>query len=548
VHALEHDGSAGVAERPNAASAPATRERLAASVTLPALIVAALTAAGAAIRLVVAHQSVFADELSTYYIVSTNGFTGVISTVHGNGEISPPLYFILSWLTTRIDLTPELLRAPSLLVGAAAIPLTYLLGLRTVGRSAALVGAALTTLSPFMIFYSTEARGYGLMLVLVMCSTLAMLAAVEAGRARWWIAYAASSCAAVYTHYPAVFALGAQLLWLLWAHPQARKAALLANAGAVIGFLPWLSGLINDINSPTTAILNALEPFNLHTARLSLEHWSVGYPLGTANAGLRDLPGVPALILLALGIAAAVGSIAVAWLRGRARSRPVRIDRRLVLIVALALAAPVGEAIFSLLGTDVFGTGHLATSWPAFALCLAALLVAAGPRLRFAAVALVIASFAIGAARMLEDRFQRPDYDAAASLIDREAAPGDVVVDATGLSPAPITNMDVALHQPHHLIHYVGALRTRYEPTFRFVPAPPPRTVARRAEAAAGTHRVYVVSSETPAVGVSANGSTLGQQVIGALSPGYRPVETRTYPGIVGVKVSVFAKQASPPG
>ena len=31
-----------------------------------------------------------------------------------------------------------------------------------------------------------------------------------------------------------VFALGAQLLWLMWAHPEARKPALLANAGAVV--------------------------------------------------------------------------------------------------------------------------------------------------------------------------------------------------------------------------------------------------------------------------------------------------------------------------
>jgi hypothetical protein len=41
----------------------------------------------------------------------------------------------------------------------------------------------------------------------VMLSTLAMLAALDDGRARWWVAYGACTCGAVYTHYTVVFAL-----------------------------------------------------------------------------------------------------------------------------------------------------------------------------------------------------------------------------------------------------------------------------------------------------------------------------------------------------
>ena len=78
------------------------------------------------------------------------------------------------------------------------------------------------------------------------------------------------SCAAVYTHYTAVFVLGAQLLWLLWAHPEARRPALLANLGAALAFLPWISGLIADLNSPTTKILGALQPFDPPQPRRSL--------------------------------------------------------------------------------------------------------------------------------------------------------------------------------------------------------------------------------------------------------------------------------------
>ena len=86
------------------------------------LIVAALTAVGVALRLAVANQSLFADELSTRYMVAGRSLDDVISVVHTDAEITPPLSFVASWFTTRIDFTPELLRAPSLVAGAADDP------------------------------------------------------------------------------------------------------------------------------------------------------------------------------------------------------------------------------------------------------------------------------------------------------------------------------------------------------------------------------------------------------------------------------------------
>ena len=291
------------------------------------LIVAALTVIGVALRLVVARQSLFGDEISTHWIVSGNDLPGVVSTVHTDAEITPPLYFVASWLATRIDLTPELLRAPSLIAGAAAIPLVYALGLRTVGRRAALVATALTALSPFMIFYSAEARGYELMVVLVLLSTLALLAAIDGRRTLWWVAYAVCACAAVYTHYTAVFALAGQLLWALWAHPEARRPALVASVAAAVAFLPWLSGLRGDLNSTTTEILSLLQPFELRWIRTSVTHWAIGHPFAGEGTGLRDLPGVPGLVLFALGAARrARGDRPRA--RVAARARPPRVARR----------------------------------------------------------------------------------------------------------------------------------------------------------------------------------------------------------------------------
>src|SRR4051795_10500815 len=114
------------------------------------LAVAALTVVGVVLRVIVARQSMFADELSTHYVVVGRSLADMVSVVHTDAEITPPLYFLLTWLATQVGDTPELLRAPSLVAGVAAIPLVYVLGLRTVGPRAALVGAALTTFSPFL--------------------------------------------------------------------------------------------------------------------------------------------------------------------------------------------------------------------------------------------------------------------------------------------------------------------------------------------------------------------------------------------------------------
>jgi hypothetical protein len=510
--------------------------------------VAGLTVIGVAMRLQVAGQTLFGDELSTYYIVANNGLGGVIATVHGNAEITPPLGFVAAWLTTRLGLTPELLRAPFLVAGTAAIPLTYTLAKRTVGRSAGLVAAAITAFAPYMILSSAEARGYQLMIVLVVLSTLAMLSGIGDGRRRWWVAYAAISCAAVYTHYTAVFALGAQLVWLLWAHPEARRSAILANAAAALGFLPWLSGFLNDLRSPTTAILAALRgSFTLDNARVALEHWSIGYPYALPTTTLHELPGDLALGMLGAGLVLAIAGVAFSW----ARARP-RLSREFALIAAVALSAPVVAGAMSLLGVTAVSTGTaaprtLAASWPATAIAVSALVTAAGRRLSLVATALVVASFVIGGTRMLEPRFQFPDYEAASRYVDRQAASRDVVVDASGVSPAPITILDVTLDRPHRLLAARSGY-AMYRP-FRLVTrVPTPSEVGRRAGADASVQggRVFVVSSDSPALGATLRtGGRFGAQVSAAIGRRFRRVATRRYPGIITTTVAVFAARPS---
>ena len=125
----------------------------------------------------------------------------------------------------------------------------------------------------------------------------------------------------------------------------------------------------------------------------------------------------------------------------------------------MALSAPVAEALVSAVGVDMLTQPrNLAVSWPWFALGLAAVLVAGPPRLAVAAVGLVLAGFAVGAAKMVGGQdFRRPDFIAAARFIDREAAPSDYVIDGAVafLAPGPVTGLDAALDRRHPIIRSV---------------------------------------------------------------------------------------------
>src|SRR3954468_12181143 len=116
---------------------PGSRGRSLDSATLWTL--AGITIIGLALRLPSFGDSLWGDELSTNFVVNGFGAGSIIHIVLGEQEGTPPLFFLLAWLTKWFD-GVEGLRVISLLAGVASIPLTYLFGVRTVGQRAALVG------------------------------------------------------------------------------------------------------------------------------------------------------------------------------------------------------------------------------------------------------------------------------------------------------------------------------------------------------------------------------------------------------------------------
>jgi 4-amino-4-deoxy-L-arabinose transferase-like glycosyltransferase len=514
------------------------------------VLVGAITIGGLLLRLPSFNDSVMGDEISTYFIVVGHNLSQVLLLVHSNQETSPPLFFVLAWATKGILGNPvQSIRLVSLATGTAAIPLTFLLGLMTVGRRAGLVGATCVALSPYMIFYSSEARPYMLLLFLALLSTVALLRAVDTGRNKWWVAYAACSCAAAYTHYTVAFFLIVQLAWALWTQPRVRRALVVANLAVAVAYVPWLGGLREDLRAPS--FIAQLAPLNFPTLKYIEESFWVGNPL----VALSKIPGTVMFDVAIIGLAVAVVGLGFRAL-GSGRVT-LRLPNRTVLIVLLAVAPAILLVLYSWTRVDVLGGTSQIASWPGLALAIGALVVSPPKPWRQVAVVLTLGAYAVGGVIMLTPAAQRTDDNAAVAYIAQVGSNGDPIVSAPFFAN-PYSELDISLavagQSQHHPVIRLGTPPLAEQlahlsgphpkPVFYGLPVASPQAVANQAVALAQNGTIFLVSSigPTPAVLHFYPNSEVSL-FYKALPARFRFVGYMTFPGAVHtfpVAVSIF--------
>jgi len=411
------------------------------------VLVGALTVAGLVLRAAGLDQSLFGDELFTYdHLEGGRGLGGVleqVTTTHALlPEVTPPLYFVLAWAARHLggELATTI-RLPSLVLGTALIPMVFALGTRLIGRSGAVMAAALTTLAPFAIFYSQEARPYATLAFLTCLSTLCLLNALKTPKAAWWVAYALSLAAVVYTHYTGIFVLAAQTLWALWYHRPHRRPLLLTSAGAVLLYLPWLPYVSGR------GTLHSYGPF--HASQIPGQAVRVlpGHPL----VPVRDLPGTPALAVFLAVVAIGLILAAQRAVRRRREGR-APLSAPAVLLLLLASATPLGLLVYSI-ATDYFLLlpRNYSASFPALMLVAGAALTRPRPRIAVMLSALAVASLAVGTIKILTPGYSRPGYREIAAYIDAHARPGDPVFDGhVGRLPL-FRGVQIYLERRHNL-------------------------------------------------------------------------------------------------
>lgn len=414
-------------------------------------LVAALTAIAFALRLKGFQESPAGDELYLLRIIDHRSLGGMLHLVV-HEEKTPPLGFLLSWLSIRLGPAEQWMRLPSLIAGSALVPIVAVTGRRIWDGAAGLAAGALAALSPFLLFYGIESRSYALAAALTAASLPVLLAATERGGWTRWASWSGLALSACLTHYTVVFVLAVEVIWVLVARPASRRSVA-AAATAVVGlFLIWLPFFsIQFGNAGDEARRIALgSPLSLDTVSGILARVLVGHPLGASTGALplSRIPGTAALAAIIAGIL-----LAAAWAIWRAIRRSGAGDGigrprgETVLLVALALAAPVGLILASIQpDRSLLLSRNLITSLPPLLILVGALLTRGPLPVSLVATAAVTLGLGIGSIRELTQT-PRPDLAAAAKAISARWQPGDVILEAMYFTGPPL-DRDLAIHLP----------------------------------------------------------------------------------------------------
>ena len=373
----------------------------------------ALTVAGAALRFSTLDlQSFWHDETVTVGRVLAPSLFTTLDRVPGS-EATPPLYYALAWAWTKLFGSGEVgIRSLSALAGTATIPIAWWAGRALIGRAAGLGAAALVAVSPYMVWYSQEARAYAL-LVLLCALSLALFGELLRGREGRWLAWwAVASALALLAHYFAVFVVGPELVLLLWLLPERRRSILVAG-GAV------------------AAVGLALVPLAVHQADQGHDGWIAQIPLGTrlkdtGKQFLLGYSGSPARALSAVTAVLLALAGALALWRGRVR----RGWWLAVAVGAAALAVPLAAKA---VGADYLFPRNMIGAWVPLAVALGAAALSRAGALALAA--LCVALLALTIAVDIDTKLQRADWRGASEVIGAARAPRAIVVPALGDDP-----------------------------------------------------------------------------------------------------------------
>lgn len=387
------------------------------------------------------------DEAYYAYLATTRGPVDAIKVVLASPP-SAPLYAILldGWvaLTGASDVA---IRLPSVMAGAATVPVTaWLAWEMTRRRSAALLAAVLVAISPFAVQLSQEARPYALGALTLTAALAAQWHWRRSARDREAAIAIVLAIVAVHAHYLSAAALA--LTFLVPCGIMERRRWMTGHGLVVLAWSPWLiASLAAWMRVPLRT--DIASPANLESLVGTFVTASAG--TGALREGWRPLEVAGLLVggaLLVLG-----------W---RYPSDALARARRVLLATALAVVIfPV--VVSALTGRWLFSPAFVGLVIP-MVLVGAAAGVVTGNR-RPMAVGILTVWLAIQGVGLVVDRGQRwhddDSYREIAATIDGEAAPTAVV-----LVTPPILVPGVA----HYSDRPLTSLPTAFDPALLYRP------------------------------------------------------------------------------
>jgi 4-amino-4-deoxy-L-arabinose transferase-like glycosyltransferase len=256
------------------------------------LALAALTAVGAALRIVGLDSGLWYDEIVTLVESVRQPASSIVTQFQGTNN--HPLYSLLAHASVSVfGEQAWSLRLPALLFGVASIPMMFRFGEAFGSRFEALLSSLLLAVSYHHIWFSQNARGYTALLFWTMLTTWLFLRILDHRRTSLAVAYGAAAALGVYTHLTLAFIVVSHaLLWAAWLWSRRKESGWQRDAATVataVGLAGIGSGLLY---APVLA--QAIQVFQTPSAgavRVATPGWALletlrGLRVGLGGAGL----------------------------------------------------------------------------------------------------------------------------------------------------------------------------------------------------------------------------------------------------------------------
>ncbi len=336
----------------------------------------------------------------------------------------PPFYFLLLWAVRHaIGMSPFAVRLFSVWWSVLTIPLLYVGTARLAGRRAGLVSATLVAFSPLYLWYAQEVRMYAMLVALAALSLYTLVRFVEHPTRRTAALYLLSAAALAWTHYAALFFLGAQFVFLFFTlgrrHMRLYMLAAVVAAGVVAPFVPFIIKRLGVVE----------RDFFFVPLRVMARDLLHGFTVGISLPITYSTPIEAIAVLACLGGAWVLGARTRQWFPRRNRWLAALTWAGLVVLPVL------GMYLASYIKPMYQGVRHLMVISPAFYLLAGVGLAALAARHRVgmgaAAALLTCWLLALGVstvAYFTDPTYQKDDTRGMFAYIADYFRPGDLVV------------------------------------------------------------------------------------------------------------------------
>jgi mannosyltransferase len=424
---------------------------------------AALIVLAAALRFsTLGLQSFWYDEAYTpVHVLHTSLSATLRAMVHS--ENTPPLWYVIEWFDYRVFGSGEVaLRLPSALAGVATVPVAWAIGRELAGRRAAIITAALVAVSPLFVWYSQEARAYGLFVLSTALALLCFLRAERDPTPGRMAAFAVSGVLALLSHYFAVFLLVPMVLWLLGGRSTRRAALPAAGALTLAGLA--LVPLISAQGGHGTQWIGRW-PLSERLEAIP-QYYLTGYSAAPLGHGVELLVALLVLAGAGLGLQrllerrpSVLGAEAA---EERARTLKGTGRRRLLMVLSIAACGVLTPVLLAAFGADYLAPRNLVGAMIPVTALIAALLAWPGTgRSGIALAAILSLAFLVLSIDVeLSPRLQRGDWRGVAKVL--RSSGGARAITTVELGGAPL---EYYLHPLMNLPRGASVLVTEIDET-----------------------------------------------------------------------------------